>query len=209
MPITRLILAVLLTTAPLLGAQQLQLETREGGTAKTAVKTAPAQSSAHTKTARQSEHESFQITILFKRYRDEKRLADMSYTLLATTGEVMPAMRDDQRHRASLSDDKEFLDRNIDVDILGLRRYGDSIYVALRISTQAFSLDDSIFSPKLPVAAYTSQYLVTPTIPIGKLITVYAASQMQKKYREEVQLLVQPFDGTQEAPQDGTQEAPQ
>jgi hypothetical protein len=199
MPTTRLILAVLLMTAPMFGAQQA--ETREGGIAKTAAKTAPAQSSGHAKKARQTEHESFQITILFKRYRDEKRVTDRSYTLLATTGEVMPAMRDDERYRASLSDDKEFLDHNIDVDILGLRRSGSLVFVALRISTQNFALDNPILSGKLPVVADTNQYLVTPTIPIGKLITVYAASQSLDKHREEVQLLVQPFDATQHEPQ--------
>jgi hypothetical protein len=199
MPTARLILAVLLMTAPMLGAQQA--ETREGGTAKTAVKTPPVQSPAHTKKAPQSEHESFQITILFKRYRDEKRVTDRSYTLLATTGEVMPAMRDDERYRASLSDDKAFLDHNIDVDILGFKRSGDLIYVALRISTQNFALDSPEGLPKLPVVADTHQYLVTPTIPIGKLITVYAASQPLNKHKEEVQLLVQPFDATQHEPQ--------
>jgi hypothetical protein len=195
---TRPILALLLMIAPMLCAQESATQKAETQKAATA---APAQSSAHTKRARQAEHESFQITILFKRYRDEKRVTDRSYTLLATTGEVMPAMRDDERYRTSLSDDKDYLDHNIDVDILGFKRSGDSIYVALRISTQNFVLDYPNGPPQLPVVADTHQYLVTPTIPIGKLITVYAASQPLNKHKEEVQLLVQPFDATQQPPE--------
>ena len=191
---TRRIFALLLMIAPMLCAQ-------ESATQQAAAPAATAQSSAHPKRARLSEHESFHITILFKRYRDEKRVTDRSYTLLATTGEVMPAMRDDERYRAGLSDDKDFLDHNIDVDILGFRRSGDLIYVALRISTKNFALDNTIGSAKLPVVADTHQYLVTPTIPIGKLITVYSASQPLNKHKEEVQLLVQTFDATQQPPE--------
>jgi hypothetical protein len=195
MRISRLILALLIVAAPVLCAQQAH----EGGTAKTPAIASPAQGSPRSKKAPQPEHEALQITIIFRRYRDEKRVTDRSYTLLATTGEVLPAIRDDERYRASMSDDKNFLDHNIDVDILGLKRSGESIYVALRISTQNFALDVPGGPPKLPVIADTHQYLITPTIPIGKLVTVYTASQPLRS--QEVQLLVQPMGAPVPVPQ--------
>jgi hypothetical protein len=195
MRISRLIFTLLMLAAPMLCAQQAH----EGATAKTSAKAAPAQGSTRSKRAPQPEHEALQITIIFRRFRDEQRVTDRSYTLVATTGEVLPAIRDDQRYRVSLSDDKDFVDHNIDVDILGLKRSGESIYVALRISTQNFALDVPGGPPKLPVVVDTHQYLITPTIPIGKLVTVYTASQPLRS--QEVQLLVQPMGALAPAPQ--------
>ena len=195
MRISRLILTLLKLAAPMLCAQQAH----EGATAKTSAKAAPAQSSTRSKRAPQPEHEALQITMIFRRFCDEQRVTDGSYTLLATTGEVLPAIRDDQRYRVGLSDDKDFVDHNIDVDILGLKRSGESIYVALRISTQNFALDVPGCPPKLPVVVDTHQYLNTPSIPISKLVTVHTASQPLRN--QEVQLQVQPMGALAPAPQ--------
>jgi len=180
---THLILAAALLPAALGAAQQARTPASAPATAK------PAQAAADK--SRPTTHEAFEITIVFRRYQNDKRVTDRSYTLLATTGEVMPAMRDDEHFRTSLANNDGAVDHNIDVDILSLRREGDSVFVALRISTQNFDVDDPLGIAKLPIETSTHQYLVTPTIPIGKLVTVYAATQPGRN--QEVQLEVKPY----------------
>jgi hypothetical protein len=186
MTTARVILGWTLLTASLVCTQQARPAKGAGGASSTAQPSKPPQFSAQ-----DTGRESFEITIIFRRYANGKRVTDRSYTLLATPGEILPAMRDDDRFRPSLTDNTDYVDHNIDVDILGLRKRGDLMYVALRISTQNFELDDPQGPPKLPVATTTHQYLVTPTIPIGKLVTVYSATQPQRS--QEVQLEVAPF----------------
>jgi hypothetical protein len=203
MPVTRLVLATLLLTAPMLRAQQT--ETRGAGTTKAAAD----QGAARAGKTRRQNHESMQITINFRVYQDEKRVTDRSYTLAMTTGEMMPVIRDDLRVHASPNDaarsagapSDQYLDHDIDVDILDLQRSGNSIFVGLRISTKYYSLDGPKGPPSYPIVTDTHQYLLTPTIPIGKLVTVYAATQVNNRRREEVQLLVRPFDAGESTPQ--------
>lgn len=180
----RVVLGWMLLAAPLVNAQQPAQRT--AGAAGTRQGTASRQARAP-----ETDRQSYEINILFRRYQGEKRVTDRSYTLLATPGELLPAMRDDDRFKTGLTDNANYVDHNIDVDILGLRRMGQSMYVALKISTQNFELDDPQGPAKLPVATTTHQYLVTPTIPIGKLVTVYAATQPGRS--QEVQLEVKPF----------------
>jgi len=205
MPVTRLVLAMLLLTAPMLRAQQQQAETREGGTTRAA----PDQGAARAAKTRRQNHESMQITIHFRVFQSEKAVTDRIYTLAVTTGEMMPVIRDDLRVHSSPNDaarsagapSDQYLDHDIDVDILDIQRSGNSIFVGLRISTKYYSLDGPKGPPSYPIVTDTHQYLITPTIPIGKLVTVYAATQVNNRRREEVQLLVQPFDAQQPAPQ--------
>lgn len=180
---SRAILGWMLLAAPLVCAQQAA-----PGRAPAA---GAARASGQESKTQEMGRESYEITIIFRRYSNGKRVTDRSYTLLATPGEILPAMRDDDHFRPSLTDNADYVDHNIDVDILGLRRRGELMYVALKISTQNFDLDDPQGPAKLPVETATHQYLVTPTIPIGKLVTVYSATQPLR--RQEVQLEVKPF----------------
>jgi hypothetical protein len=138
-------------------------------------------------------HEPLQITIGFKRIFKGKLAADKTYTLQATTNEDLPAIRDDSRFRTSTSDPKEVLESNTDVDIRALKKVGNSIYVALKISTQTFGTDVPEGFPKLPGTG-THQYVLTPTVPLGKLITVYSATDILHDTTVEVQLMVRPVD---------------
>jgi hypothetical protein len=185
MPMSRMILAALLMAAPMLCAQTAG--TNKGASAKAETKAAPAQSG---KKARQPAHEPLQITINFKRVFRGKLSSDKTYTLAATTNETLPAIRDDARFHASASDEKDYLESNTDVDILALKRSGGSIYLALRISTQTFGMDVPEGLPKLPGVGI-HQYILTPTVSIGKQVTVYSSTDALHKTTVEVQLLVQ------------------
>jgi hypothetical protein len=196
MPRTRLVLAILLLAVPTICAQQAA--TRAGENARAA----PAQDAARAGKAKRQAHESMQITINFRVYQDDRPVTDRSYTLAVTTGEMMPVIRDDLRIHASPNDaarlagapSDQYLDHDIDVDILDIQRWGNSIFLGLRISTKYYSLDGPKGPPSYPIVTDTHQYLITPTIPMGKLVSVYAATQVNNRRREEVQLLVQPFD---------------
>jgi hypothetical protein len=194
MPTPKAILAALLLAAPLLCAQTAPA--RQGETAKAESKTAPARSGD---AVRQPAHEPFQITITFKRFHDGKVTTDRTYTLLATTGERLPAIRDDSRYRVSASDAKEHMDNDTDIDILDFKKSAEFIYLALRISTQTFTMPSPEEQQKWPVA-HTHQYLVSPTVPVGKTVTVYSATDSIHDIQVEVQLLVQPFDANQHLP---------
>ena len=132
-----------------------------------------------------------QLTIIFKRERDDKLILFRTYTLAVTPGEILPVIRDDARFRTDAADDKQFVDSNTDIDILRLRRQGSSVFLALRVSTQSIGRDVPDGFPKLPIPNL-HQYLVTPTVPLGKITTVYSASDDIHHTSAEVQLLVKP-----------------
>lgn len=174
----RLVLAVFMLSASLAGAQQSTL------------KAAASQGGAVTPKARPAAHEPLEITIQFKRTFKGKLAACKTYTLEATTNEDLPALRDDTRYRASATDPKETLDSDTDVDILALRRQAEFAFIALRISTQTFGTDVPDMLPKLP-AVGTHKYVLTPTVPLGRMVTVYASDDRLHDTRVEVQVRVQ------------------
>lgn len=92
MTTARVILGWTLLTASLVCAQQARPAKGAGGASSTAQPSKPPQFSAQ-----DTGRESFEITIIFRRYANGKRVTDRSYTLLATPGEILPAMRDDDR----------------------------------------------------------------------------------------------------------------
>ncbi|MGA9672970.1 MAG: hypothetical protein WBQ94_27380 [Terracidiphilus sp.] len=142
--------------------------------------------------------ESFQISIAFKRTHHGKPVTDRTYLLLATFGEVLPAIRDDEYYRtdAACTAESSTLEHATDVDILTFKPRGKFITIALKISTRYFGLDPPSYLPKLPSTS-THQYLITPTVPIGKRVTVYSNSNVFNDTTVEVKLLIQPFDPNQ------------
>jgi hypothetical protein len=134
--------------------------------------------------------EPFRITVRFKKLHGAKVTTQKDYMVLATSGGILPLVRDDARYRTNPTEPREGLSSNTDMDILELRREGDRVYVALKISTQTFTLDAPEELLKLPVE-HTHQYLISPTVVLGKLTTVYAATDSVHDIRVELQLLVE------------------
>jgi hypothetical protein len=158
-----------------------------------AQKPLPARATAHS--ARHSIPESYQFTITFKRSFHDKPRDSRTYTLLASVGEILPAIRDDGYYRtdATCKDSNCIIEGGTDVDILSLKPRGKFITVALKISTHTYSNDPPDFLPKLPVT-FIHQYLVTPTVPIGKRTTIYSSIDDLKNNTVDVELLIQPCD---------------
>jgi hypothetical protein len=184
----RIPLLCLLLAAAVASAQQLQ-----PGTVQPAHAAALPRAAAHK--ARPSVPQSYQISIAFKRNYHGKLRTDKTYTLLATVGEILPAIRDDAHFRTDAASSST-IEGATDVDILALKPQGKLITVALKISMQTIGVDTPEYLPKLP-AAGTHQYLVTPTVLIGKRITVYSSTDALNNTTVEVELLIQPFDPNQ------------
>lgn len=187
----RLALVTLLLAAPVLCAQSA--EKNDNKTANAGMKAAHARSSISLDKARHAADGPLQIMIAFKKSHGGKVTTDKIYTLVATTGETPPVIRDDARVRTNANDAKEFLDSNTDIDILEFRKLTNSVALVLKISTQTFTMDVIEGLPKLPIA-HTHQYIITPTVPLGKLTTVYSAEDGIHDNKVEVQLLVQPLN---------------
>ncbi len=169
---------------------------QQHSTAEPAHTAATPQAAAHK--TRASVPQSYQISIAFKRSFHGKPRTDKTYILLATVGEILPAIRDDAHFRTdtACTATSSTIEGATDVDILTLKPQGKLITVALKISTQTIGLDPPDFLPKLPVAG-THQYLVTPTVLIGKRVTVYTNMDALNQTSVEVELLIQPFDPNQ------------
>lgn len=181
----RIPLLCLLLVAAAAGAQRPRTDTVQPSHAAT-----PPQASAHK--ARPSVPQSYQLSIDFRRNYHGKARTEKTYTLLATVGEILPAIRDDVHYRMDAASSST-IEGATDVDILTLKPQGQLITIALRISTQTIGIDTPDFLPKLPTAG-THQYLVSPTVPIGKRITVYSSNDAFNNTTVEVNLLIQPFD---------------
>jgi hypothetical protein len=152
--------------------------------------------------ARPAAHEPLEINLQFKRIFKGKLTTCKTYTLEATTNEDLPALRDDTHYRASATDSKEILDSDTDVDILALRREAESVFIALRISTQTFGTDVPESLPKLP-AVGIHKYVLTPTVQLGKMVTVYASDDRLHDTRVEVEVQVRlPQTSLKGSPQD-------
>ena len=71
---------------------------------------------------------------------------------------------------------------------------GNSVYLDLRISTDDFVDNPAAQPPNTHPIIRSRQYSVTPTLPIGKVVTVYSAMDAVNDAKVEIQVLVQPLD---------------
>ena len=192
MPKTRLILAALLIAAPMLSAQQAG--TSQAQTRSAEVKTAP--DANHARRPSQPTFEPLQLTITFKRTRGDKITTQKTYTIAASSEQSDPQIRDDSRvpikkDNSAAAAPTEYVNGNTDVDIQSIRKVGGLFSLTLRISQEGYS--DSPERPSANASLGSHRYTVSPTVPMGKLVTVYSMSDEVNNYKVEVQLLVEPL----------------
>jgi hypothetical protein len=192
MPKTRLILAALLIAAPMLSAQQAG--TSQAQTRSAEVKTAP--DANHARRPSQPTFEPLQLTITFKRTRGDKITTQKTYTIAASSEQSDPQIRDDSRvpikkDSPAAAAPTEYVNGNTDVDIQSIREVGGLISLTLRISQEGYS--DSPERPSANTSLGSHRYTVSPTVPMGKLVTVYSMSDEVNNFKVEVQLLVEPL----------------
>ena len=195
MPTTRLIFASLLIAAPMLCAQQAQ--THPAQPRKAEVKTAPAPCANHSRRPSQPTFEPLQLTITFKRTRGDKITTQKTYTIAASSEQSDPQIRDDSRipikkDSSSAAAPAEYVNGNTDVDIQSIRKVGELVSLTLRISTEGFS--EFSERPSANSSLGSHRYTVSPTVPIGKLTTVYSMADDVNNFKVEVQLLLLPLN---------------
>jgi hypothetical protein len=193
MPTTRLIFAALLIAAPVLCAQETG--TRQAPR-NAEVKTAPAHSAAHSSRPSQSAFEPLRLTILFRKIRSGEPSTQKTYTIAASAEQADPQIRDDNRvpFRKESSDaasPTDYLHENTDIDVQNIRRVKDLVSLTLRVSSDGHTVPTGAQRTKENSTLTTHRYTVSPTVPIGKLTTVYSLEDGITNVRVEVLLLVE------------------
>jgi hypothetical protein len=174
----QLILAALLLATPLLYAQETP--------AKTETKPTP---------------EPFRVTINLKTTEKGKVTGQKSYMLTATTDKIVlnSQLRDTNRDPYTTSDTGgqfTYSDTGTNVDISNFKTVTNLVCLNLRISTTGAVDSGLMAKPSLPMVPIyrTRQFTIAPTLPIGKLVTVYSAVDAVNDIKMEVQVMVQPLD---------------
>lgn len=182
----RLILAALLLATPLLVAQ-------EAGSQSTETKAAAVQSQP----TPNPPDAAFRITITFKTTEKGKTTTQRSYALAATAGERNSRLgvRDDS-HISGMGEPSGLTSPyvNTDVDMGEFKRTGNFVYLSLSISTVDFVDNPAAPAPNTHPIIRSRHYSVSPTLPIGKPVTVYSAVDAVNDAKVEIQMLVQPLD---------------
>ena len=164
------------------------------------IKAAPAHNAAQSSTASKPAFEPLQLTIIFKRTRADKTTTQRTYTLTASPQQSDPQIRDDRRvpvkkDGSDAGPATQYFNNNTDVDVNNIRRVGNLVSLTLRISTDRISDNPPTDHPTADAILSSDRYTVSPTAPIGKLITVYSMADEVNNYTVEVQLLIRPLDG--------------
>lgn len=83
-----------------------------------------------------------------------------------------------------------------DIDLVELSKAVDPIYLNLKISTRGYAEGTSTGEPgheRANLISLERQYTVNPTLPIGKLATVYSSVDAANNTKVEIQMLVKPI----------------
>lgn len=179
----RLILATLLLATPLLYSQGTVNHVSEG-------QPAPEQGAAQSQPAPNLPDEAFRITITFKTAEGGKTTTQRSYMMVATPGQATPGIRDNSQ--VPVRNVNMHVDT--DVDVAQLKKAGNSVYLSLRISTENYVDNQSGQDPNTQPIIRSRHYSVSPTLPVGKLVTVYSAVDAINDAKVEIQVLIQPLD---------------
>jgi hypothetical protein len=189
---SRLILAALLLAAPLLNAQD---NDKKIEAQKVEITLAPAKEAAPAQKTPEEPHEPYRITINFKTTDGAKTTTKKIYTLLATTDQSLPSIRDDNNVPFKTgSNNYQYYLLKTDVDIRRFKKVDKSVYLSLSINTVNVTNDDAAQAQNL-TTTHNHEYVLSPTLPIGKLTTVYTAVDAINETKVEIEVLVEPLDG--------------
>jgi hypothetical protein len=197
MPTTRLFFATLLIVAPMLCAQQAG--TRPAQPQNVAAKAAPAPNAIHSGTPSQPAFEPLRFTIIFRKIRHGEPSTQKTYTIAASSQQADPQIRDDNRvpfrkESTDVASPIEYLDENTDVDVQNIRKVKDRVSLTLRVSSDGHTLPSGTQRTRANSTLTTHRYTVSPTVPMGKLTTVYSLEDGITNVRVEVLLLVEPLN---------------
>jgi hypothetical protein len=204
----RLILIALLMGSPMLSAQGARTHEAEAQKAEIKAQAAQAPDDAQTKKGFEAESDPLQITINFVKQRHGKVTIEKTYTVTATTNLADPQIRDDSRvpyqsigrktEGAATTAEKvdsgaraetQYFNSNTDVDIQNVRKWKGLVQLTLRVSMEGIADDVSV-----PPILRSHRYVISPTLPIGKLATVYSETDVMHETKVEIQVLIEPLN---------------
>jgi hypothetical protein len=185
-----MLVAVLLLASPLIRAQD---PGPDAAPAKQEQKAAPAKEDEQAKKPDDHVKEPFRVTITFKTMEGGKVTTQRSYTLVATTDQMPPRIRDNSKIPVRVGDHDEYVNSNTDVDFTGLRKVDGAVFVGLSISTESFSLDNQASEKAQRPVEHSHSYTLTPTLPLYRTVTVYSATDSVNGTDVEVQVRVEPL----------------
>jgi hypothetical protein len=183
----RLILALLLLSAPLIRAQ----DSDKPGASQTA-----------------QPEQSFLLTLTLKVTDHGKLITDQTYSLAASdvkakgvfTGSVLneqhaPSIRDGNRYPITTETgggktEFQYVDVGTNIDFKDLRSLGSSVAMTINVENSSAIPDATLKGT--PIIRNT-RYSVSPVAPIGKQITIYSSNDPANGHKVEIQLLVQPL----------------
>jgi hypothetical protein len=203
----RLVLIGFLMAAPVLGAQVPGTHVTE--TPKPAIKALPAQVPAEAQAKPfEADSDPLQITISFVKRRHGNVTIEKTYTLAVTTNLADPQIRDDSRipyqsigrkpGSAAAAEEKtengaktetQYFNSDTDVDIQNFKKSNSMVQLTLRVSMEGIADDVSV-----PPILRSHKYVISPTLPIGKLATVYSEADVLHDTKVEIQVLIQPLN---------------
>lgn len=151
---------------------------------------------SQTQKSNEKNNEAFRITLTFKSTDSAKVTTQRSYTFVATTNEFPPQIRDESRipvpTNPGVSSNYQYQTLETNVDSQGMfHRVGDSVFLGLRVSTDSLAETGTPDKPMPPIFHH-HVYALSPTVPIGKQMTVYSATDTVNNATVEMQVLVQP-----------------
>jgi hypothetical protein len=195
---SRLILAAFLMTAPLLHAQDDDDKKIEAQ--KVEITLAPAKEAAPAKKEPELPKEPYRITINLKTTDGKDITTQKSYTLVATANASSydrPFIRDDGRIPVAVGDGTQFQGINTDIDLAHFDKISDTVYLGLNVDTQGVGQEVTLGKPGKEatyVPTFHKRYAFFPTLPIGRLTTIYTSTDAINGTKVEFQVLVQPFN---------------
>lgn len=204
----RVVLIGLLMISPILRAQEAETHGAEAQKAAIKAVSAQAQDDAQTKKAFDADGDPLQITISFVKRRHGTVTIEKTYTVTATTNMADPQIRDDSRipyqsigRKAGgaaavqektdsvVKGETQYFNYNTDVDIQNVKERKGLVELTLRVSMEGIADDVSV-----PPILRSHRYVISPTLPIGKLATVYSEGDALHETKVEIQVLVQPLN---------------
>jgi len=205
----RMILIGMLMVSPMLGAQGAGTHGVDAQKAEARAQTAQARDDAQARKGFEADADPLQITISFVKRRHGNVTIEKTYTVTATTGLADPQIRDDstvpyqsigrkadgtaaapEKAESGVRAETQYLSfsSNTDVDIQNVRKRKGMVELTLRISMEGIADDVSV-----PPILRSHRYVISPTLPVGKLATVYSEGDALHDVKVEIQVLIEPL----------------
>jgi hypothetical protein len=138
--------------------------------------------------------EAVQLTLILKITDGGKLTTDQTYTLTASFPNFLtPSVRDGDRVPVAteIAGDKtaiQYIDTGTNIDVKELKSSGSTISMNIFLENSVAIADPTGKSDPIIRQA---RYSISPSVPLGKLVTIYSSSDEGKGHKVDIQLRVE------------------